>query len=180
MSLLVCMTGTAADRAAAKLQEENAALLAGHFPERFLEQVRAMKEPAGTEGFETAEPETEAEDAALPAKQKTAAPAVPIGEGGLWAALWKLGEAAGTGLTVEASAIPIRQEVVEICEFLGQDPYSLPSSGAVFLREPQAVLEAREAENGQPGFTVIGRTTKAAARVVRVGDRVRYLNRSPQ
>ena len=180
MSLLVCMTGSAADRAAAELMEQNAALLAEHFPERFLERVRGMKGPAGPEDPEKAEPEAGAEDASLPAEQKTAAPAVPIGEGGLWAALWKLGEAAGTGLTVEASAIPIRQEVVEICEFLGQDPYSLPSFGAVFLREPQAVLEAREAENGQPGFTVIGQTTRAAARIVRVGDRVRYLNRSPQ
>ena len=180
MSLLVCMTGSAGDRAAAMLQEQNAALLAEHFPERFLEQVRGMKELAEPEGLETAEPETEAEDVSQPAKQKTAVPAFLIGEGGLWAALWKLGEAAGTGLTVEASAIPIRQEVVEICEFLGQDPYGLPSSGAVFLRDPQAVLEAREAVNGQPGFTVIGQTTKAAARIVRVGDRVRYLNRSPQ
>ena len=168
MSRLVCMTGSAADRAAAKLYEQNAALFAEHFPERFLARVRALKEDP-----ELAEPEAKGKEASLPAEQTAGAQAVSIGEGGLWAALWDLGEAAGTGFSVDAAAIPIRQEVVEICEFLGRDPYALPSSGKVFFLDPQDA-----ADTGQPCFTVIGHTTDTAARIVRIGDRVRYLNRS--
>ena len=153
MSRLVCMTGSAADRAAAELYERQAALFAERFPARFLERI-AKPEPAALPAF--------------------AQEAVSIEEGGLWAALWKLGEAEKTGLTVDAAAIPIRQETVEICELLELDPYGLPSSGHVFFCEPQDVLEA----DVPPAFTVIGRTVKTAARTVRIGERIRYLNRS--
>ncbi|MBO4288852.1 MAG: hypothetical protein J5865_01975 [Lachnospiraceae bacterium] len=168
MTRLVCMTGSAADLAAAELYEQNAALFAEHFPERFLERVRALK---GV--FVQAGSEANGEELPRSAGKKDGRQAVSIGEGGLWAALWDLGEAAGTGLTVDAAAIPIRQEAVEVCEFLGQDPYALPSSGQVFLLDPRDAADA-----GQPDFTVIGRTAGAAARTVRIGDRVRYLNRS--
>ena len=172
MRKLVCMTGSAADRAAAELLKHQAALLEQRFSRRFLARI-GKPAPAGLPAF--------------------AERAVEVGEGGLWAALWKLGEAAKTGFIVDASAVPIRQETVEICEFLEQDPYSLPSAGAVFLCDPQAVLEAEEEkerlmlsaqEAGEDppamrsAFAVIGHTTTAPARIVRIGDRIRYLNRS--
>ena len=165
MSKLVCMTGSTADRAAAELLEQQAALFAERFPRRFLARAEELAQSAVSE---------------KPQLPDFAENAVSIEAGGLWAALWKLGEAAKTGLNVDAAAIPIRQETVEICEELELDPYGLPSIGAVFLCEPQAVLEETEATDGQPAFIVIGKTTKAAARTVRIGDRIRYLNRSTQ
>ena len=196
MNRLVCMTGSAADRGAADLYRQQAALFAERFPRRFLTRLEALAkdcERTGQliqNGEQPAAGKKEAED--LPAFAGTA---VPIEEGGLWAALWKLGESAQTGLTVDASAIPVRQEVVEICELLEMDPYSLPSTGTVFLCDPQAAFAAEEtavqcllsaqeaAEDAQtrsPAFTVIGRTTDAAARIVCIGDRIRYLNRSAE
>ena len=174
MRKLICMTGSAADRAVTELIEQQP-LLAERFPARFLAHAKSP-EPAAPPKF-----------AEMP---------VSIGEGGLWAALWKLGEAAQTGLAVDAAAVFIRQESVEICEFLGLDPYALPSCGTVFLCDPQDVLEASEerinrlissqemqeegAQAPDPAFFVIGHTTAAQARTVRIGDRIRYLNRSAE
>ena len=158
MSRLVCMTGSAGDRTAADLALQQAVLPADRFPRRFFVRVEKLAQ-------------TVSEDLQPPACAECV---IRIGKGGLWAALWDLGEAAQTGLTVDAAAIPIRQETVEICEELELDPYGLPSSGAVFLCDPQAV----PAE--PPAFAVIGQTTERAARTVRIGDRIRYLNRSNQ
>ena len=43
-----------------------------------------------------------------------------ITEGGIFGALWEIGEASGTGITADLRKIPIKQETVEICEVLLQ------------------------------------------------------------
>lgn len=92
----------------------------------------------------------------------------PIGEGGVWAALWKLGEAADTGLGVELVRVPIRQETIEVCEILRVDPYQLRSGGFLYLL----------ADGEQTDDTVIGRTRSDRDRIVLGLEGIRYLNRS--
>lgn len=48
-----------------------------------------------------------------------------ITEGGIYGALWEVASAAGIGVEVELEKIPIRQEMVEICEFYDLNPYQL-------------------------------------------------------
>ena len=172
------MSGTAGDAAAAAMIAREPERFAARFPARFLRRVRKPAVPQ------------------LPACAECP---VPIGEGGLWAALWRLGEQAKTGLAVDAVAVPILQETVELCEAAGEDPYRLPSAGAVFLMEPsdaasmedaglRRLIERRErmdagstgepaAGAAEPAFAVIGHTTEHAARTVRIGERIRYLDR---
>lgn len=64
---------------------------------------------------------------------------MPIGEGGLPGALWRMCEEighAGTkkagskpGCRVDLLRVPVKQEIVEICELFGEDPYEVPSAG---------------------------------------------------
>ena len=151
---LVCMTGGTADTAAAVLLQKHRGLLAERFSARFLAGVGCPQKAERPLFAEQAE---------------------PVAEGGLWAALWRLGERAGTGLTVAAERIPIAQETVEICEVLNEDPYQLPSSGEVFLCDAEyAFADGRK--DAAP-FCVIGHATETAARTVTIGERVRYLNR---
>jgi len=54
-------------------------------------------------------------------------------EGGIFATLWELAEAAGVGLTIDMKKLPIRQETVEVCEYLGANPYELMSGGSLIM-----------------------------------------------
>lgn len=56
-----------------------------------------------------------------------------VAGGGIFGALWELGEKAGVGLQVYLKKIPIKQETVEICEFLGYNPYEMRSDGALLF-----------------------------------------------
>lgn len=56
-----------------------------------------------------------------------------VAGGGIFGALWELGEKAGVGLQVYLKKIPIKQETVEICEFLGYNPYEMRSDGAMLF-----------------------------------------------
>ena len=49
------------------------------------------------------------------------------------AALWEAARAGHTGLWVDLKAIPIRQEVVELCDFVDVNPYKIPSAWAHLL-----------------------------------------------
>ncbi|MDD6352250.1 MAG: hypothetical protein PUG16_07650 [Lachnospiraceae bacterium] len=52
------------------------------------------------------------------------------GPGGIEADLWRAGEALKSGLSADLQQIPIRQETVEIAEFLNENPYQLDSKGS--------------------------------------------------
>lgn len=56
-------------------------------------------------------------EAAVAAKSGVAA-MHDLSEGGVFGALWELGQCSGVGLEIDLKKIPIRQETIEICEFL--------------------------------------------------------------
>jgi hydrogenase maturation factor len=56
-----------------------------------------------------------------------------VSSGGIYGALYELSEAAGVGLEIDLRAIPISQETVEICEYLGLNPYYLKSGGSMLM-----------------------------------------------
>ena len=144
------MTGRAGDAATAFLLARWRERLAERLPSSFLEQAERLPGTAGD------------------------APAgvlwVPIGPEGVFGALWRLGELAGTGLRVELARIPVFQETIEICETLDLSPYRLLSSGCLWLEE-----------NGNwSGGTVIGHTEGGKARVVESTWGFRYLTKPPE
>lgn len=98
-----------------------------------------------------------------------------VTEGGIFGALWEMGEASGVGITVDLKKIPIRQETIEICEFFDINPYMLISSGSMLIGTPSGnLLVERLAEQGIPA-AVIGRVTEGNERVIINGDEKRFL-----
>ncbi len=99
-----------------------------------------------------------------------------VTEGGIFGALWELGEASKVGLDVDLKKIPIRQETVELCEFYDLNPYQLISSG-VMLMVTEKANELVEAlgRNNIPA-AVIGRITSGNDRVVRNEEEKRFLS----
>lgn len=98
-----------------------------------------------------------------------------VAGGGIFGALWELGEKAGVGLQVHLKKIPIKQETVEICEFFGYNPYEMRSDGALLLvtSEGHSLVDAL-AKDGIFA-EVIGMITDDNDKVILNDDEKRYL-----
>ncbi len=100
-----------------------------------------------------------------------------LDEKGFMAALWDAAEVYGCGLEVEMDRIPVAPQTIEICEQLELDPYELASGGALLIITENPVgFQLKMSESGIRAG-VVGRLTDSAARIMRNGDRVRYLNK---
>jgi hydrogenase expression/formation protein HypE len=98
-----------------------------------------------------------------------------VSEGGIFAALWEVGDSLQCGLDISLDSILLRQETIEVCEALDLNPYLLYSGGcALFVtKQGEALIEAL-AEKGIEA-SVIGKTTNTTDRIVRKEDEIRYL-----
>lgn len=98
-----------------------------------------------------------------------------VTEGGVFGALWEVGEAANVGLEIDLTKIPLKQETVEVCEFFDLNPYLLISSGSLLVVTDRAnELIAKFEKEGIKG-TVIGRVTEGHERIAYNEEERRYL-----
>ena len=90
--------------------------------------------------------------------------------GGLATVAHEIARACGQGVTLDQAAVPLRPEVVSVCDMLGYDPYYLACEGRVvavadaetapeILRRWQALPEGRDA-------CIIGRIEAGDSRVI--------------
>ena len=102
-----------------------------------------------------------------------------VAEGGIFGALWDMAEAANTGLEIDFRKIPVKQEIIEICEMFDVNPYKLESSGALLMATDDGDRLVKElAQIGVPA-TIIGRATDGNDRILNNQDEKRYLD-TPQ
>ena len=100
-----------------------------------------------------------------------------VSSGGIYGALYELSEAAGVGLEIDLRAIPISQETVEICEYLGLNPYYLKSGGSMLMVCDHGQELVRLLGKEGIHAAVIGRTTSNNAKAVMNEGEVSYLER---
>ena len=95
--------------------------------------------------------------------------------GGIFGTLWEFAEASGIGLEIDLKKIPIRQETVEVCEFLGVNPYELHAGGCLLMaaEDGNALVQALEREG--IFATVIGKATAGNDRVLLNEEERRFL-----
>lgn len=98
-----------------------------------------------------------------------------ISEGGIYGALWEMGQGSGVGLEIDLKQIPIRQETIEICEFFDVNPYKLLSTGSLLMaaEDGNAVVRAIRQAGGEAA--VIGKATDSNDRVLLCEDERRFL-----
>lgn len=100
-----------------------------------------------------------------------------VTEGGIFGCLWEAARIAGVGLEIELKKIPIRQESVEICDFLGINPYELMSDGTMLVMTPDGE-GYKEALSGEGIEAVLIGTTKANNdKIIVNDDEVRYIDK---
>lgn len=93
-----------------------------------------------------------------------------VTEGGIFGALWELAEKCNKGIMTDINLIPMRQETIDICEFLDINPYKLIGSGSLLIvtDEAEELIEALQTE-GIKG-TVIGELTEGHHKQMVHGD----------
>nr|WP_308626836.1 AIR synthase family protein [uncultured Eisenbergiella sp.] len=98
-----------------------------------------------------------------------------VTEGGIFGALWEMAESSGVGLEIDLKKLPIRQETVEICNFLDRNPYELISGGSLLIAAENGADLVRKLEAENIPAAVVGRTTCGKDRIVKNGEEKRYL-----
>lgn len=96
---------------------------------------------------------------------------------GAYDTLWKIGEYFSSGLEADAYRIPILSETIEVCELTGVDPFAQPSKGLLFITTKRPAHVIKKIEALGVGAVIIGRLTQDNARIVRYGERQRYLTK---
>jgi hydrogenase maturation factor len=84
-------------------------------------------------------------------------------EGGIATGLWELAEAAGLGLRVDESRLPVLPECALMCRHLGLDPLGLIGSGSLLIAAPGEDAPGIVEKLGEASIaaTVIGELTGA-------------------
>ena len=165
----IVMAGTAGIEGTLLLYEANRETMEARYPKHFLENAAELPKQAAT---------AETIRAGLAGG---AAAAVPGGDGGVYGALWKLGEKLRCGMRVDLPRIPIGQITIEVCEVTDIDPYQIPDSGSVLFvtAEPERLLKVLEGKSAEKEIAesaaVIGYLTKDAARIIENRGEERYL-----
>lgn len=98
-----------------------------------------------------------------------------LSEGGVFGALWELGQCSGVGLEIDLKKIPIRQETVEICEYFDLNPYKLLSGGSILMAAKDGNALAHAIRRAGAEAVVIGKATAGNDRIIYNAEESRYL-----
>lgn len=153
---------------------EGSAILANRFCDKLRRRYPSylIEEAAAFDRFLTVVPE-----AAVAGKSGCSA-LCAAAEGGIFRALWTLAECAGVGLEIDLKKIPIRQETVEICNYLDLNPYELMANGSLLCLTEHAEALLKELHREQIPAAVIGSATANRDRVIINGEERRFLEPS--
>lgn len=101
----------------------------------------------------------------------------PLGEGGIFTGLWLMAEELGCGLEADLRKIPVRQELIEICELFDLNPYNMLSGGSLLVAAQNGLaLMQMLGKEGIPSAW-IGRTKPGNDRIIQNQGHIRYLDR---
>lgn len=118
-----------------------------------------------------------AADAIAAARHAGAAFMHQVGGGGIFAGLWELAEASGVGLEVDRTKMPVKQEIIEVCEYYGLNPYQMTSAGCVLMTADDGDALVKVLEGVGARAAKLGVATEKNARVIASGEEKRYLDR---
>ena len=94
-----------------------------------------------------------------------------------WGLVQEMAEGAAVGLDIDLRRLPIRQETVEVCEYLGANPYELSSGGCLIMTtdDGESLVQALSLA-GIPA-RIIGKVTAGKERLIRNEEEIRYMDR---
>lgn len=99
-----------------------------------------------------------------------------LSEGGILGGLWEFAGKHGVGLEIDIKKIPVKQEVIEICEYFELNPYALRSGGSLLMAVNNGSNLVWELNKLGIEASVIGRITDGNDRIIRNQEETRYLD----
>ncbi len=99
-----------------------------------------------------------------------------VSQGGIFAALWDMAEASGVGIDIDLRKIPVKQEIIEICEMYDINPYQLQSAGCLLMTFADGYGIVDVLANAGIEASVIGKTISGNDKIIHNLDEVRYLD----
>ena len=100
-----------------------------------------------------------------------------VSRGGILASLWDLAKDTELGLNLDLKKIAVRQETIEVCEFLLMNTYQLASGGSFLMLTEygEALADALNQKGIQAA--VIGQLTDSNDKIIHNGEDMRYIDR---
>lgn len=138
--------------------------LSARYPYAMLERVKAMEHEM-----------TVLSEAATAVKSDVSA-MHDLSEGGILGGLWEFAEKHGVGLEIDMKKIPVKQEIIEICEYYELNPYALRSGGSLLMAANNGSNLVWELNKLGIEASVIGRITDGNDRIIRNQEETRYLD----
>lgn len=152
---------------------EAASLIATRFEEELLDRFpRAfIDEAKGYEKYLSLLPE------AATAMKSGACMMQTVREGGIFAALWSMSQKTGAGLTVDLKKIPVKQAVIEICNYYDLNPYEILSTGCLLIAIKDGECFVEKLKEQGIHATVIGRLENGNDKIIINGEEKRFLDK---
>lgn len=98
-----------------------------------------------------------------------------VTEGGIMGALWEIGSKSRLGIMADQDLIPLRQETIDICEYLDLNPYKLIGSGSMIIVTDEAEAMIKAFEKQGILATVIGEVTPGNHKQMKQADTISSL-----
>ncbi len=156
------MLGTVGAEGTAAIVREGRDVLARTLPEDFLDEIAGWRWEAA--------PDCSWEE--LGAVQVW-----PVGEGGIFAALWQLALDTKTGFRVDLKSLPIRQETIEVCEVFDLNPYQLASAGSYVAAVHNGNDMLWRCRQKGMAVTLIGKLSDDHDKAIYNEENIRFLDR---
>ncbi len=155
----IVISGPVGNAGVKKLAEDNMEILLARYSRRYIEKaVKRDNSPKDISGL------------------KNAGYAYELGKGGINSVLWEISVEHRCGLRVMLYDIPLDQDIVEICNTLDVDPYTLDSAGQyLFVTQSGLSLKEELKEAGYPEAALIGHTSSDNKKLIIYGDVERFL-----
>lgn len=99
-----------------------------------------------------------------------------VSQGGIFAALWDMAQASGVGIDIDLRKIPVKQEIIEICEMYDINPYQFQSAGCLLMTFADGYGIVDILANVGIKASVIGKTISGNDKIIHNLDEVRYLD----
>lgn len=99
-----------------------------------------------------------------------------LSEGGILGGLWEFAEKHSVGLEIDLKKIPVKQEIIEICEYYELNPYVLRSGGSLLMAANNGSNLVWELNKLGIEASVIGRITDGNDRIIMNQEEKRYLD----
>ena len=103
-----------------------------------------------------------------------------VSEHGLFGALYEAAELIGKGVSVNLKDIPVKQEIIELCNFLDINPYEMKSSGMLLTVTDDKDGLLKAFEEAGINAAAIGNISDNNDKVVINGEEKRFLDKIKQ